>query len=92
MQFGNRSQDRAHSGDLNESTVVVSKARDGKQYLTVDMSRIEQRLLAHENTKIHCEVCKVATWVKPNGDCPTCGRLLTWFPGFHMETTQEKQK
>ncbi len=38
-----------------------------------------------EMTKIDCEFCKIDTWVKPNGDCPTCGRLLTGFPGLHMD-------
>lgn len=43
-----------------------------------------------KSTKVHCEVCKTDTWVKPNGDCPTCGRLLTGFPGLHMEDPNTK--
>lgn len=39
----------------------------------------------YESTPIDCEFCKKNTFVKPNGDCPTCGRLLTVFPGFHMD-------
>lgn len=37
-----------------------------------------------ETTKVWCELCKVETWAKPNGDCPTCGRLITVFPGAHL--------
>jgi hypothetical protein len=41
-----------------------------------------------EPTKIYCVTCKKETFVKPNGDCPGCGRLVTMFPERHMESEQ----
>lgn len=41
-----------------------------------------------ETTPFYCEYCREENFVKPNGDCPTCGRLITLFPGFHMAPGQ----
>lgn len=44
---------------------------------------------ARQTTPIACEACKKDTYVLPNGDCPTCGRLLTFFPGVHTDPEQQ---
>jgi hypothetical protein len=34
-------------------------------------------------TKIWCGTCGQYTWVKSNGDCPTCQTFLTGMPVAH---------
>jgi rRNA maturation endonuclease Nob1 len=32
---------------------------------------------------LDCGHCKKHVIPKPDGDCPRCGVLLTWFPSLH---------